>query len=53
MFKHAYHGGPHVDVLTTSGKDPLKDWKNEGKILKAYDKDMKQSIFTLAETSKL
>ena len=53
MFKHAYHGGPHVDVLTTSGKDPLKDWKSDGKIIKAYDKDMKQSIFTLTETSKL
>ena len=53
MFKHAYHGGSHVDVLTAQGKDPLKDWKSEGKVTKAYDKDMKQSIFTLGDTGKI
>ena len=41
MFKHAYHGGSHVEILSTQGKTPLKDWKTEGKIVKEYDKDMK------------
>ena len=53
MFKHAYHGGSHVEVLSTQGKTPLKDWKQEGKIVKEYDKEMKQSVFQLSESSKL
>ena len=53
MFKHAYHGGTHVEILATQGKTPLKDWKTEGKIIKEYDKDMKQSVFILGDSSKL
>ena len=30
MFKAAYHGGPAVEVFTTAGKDPLKNFKVEG-----------------------
>ena len=41
MFKHAYHGGSHVEILATQGKTPMKDWKTEGKIIKEYDKEMK------------
>lgn len=53
MFKLAHHGGSHVDLLTPTGKDPLAQWKAESKITKVYSKDMKQSIYTLLDTSKL
>lgn len=53
MFKHAYHGGTHVELLSTAGKTPLKDWKQEGKIVKEYDKEMKSSLFHLTEQSRL
>lgn len=53
MFKHAYHGGSHVEILATQGKTPMKDWKTEGKIMKEYDKDMKQSVFILGENTKI
>jgi len=53
MFKHAYHGGSHVEILSTQGKTPLKDWKTEGKIVKEYDKDMKSSVFILNDNTKI
>ena len=30
MFKHAFHGGPAVEVLSEKGKNPLEKWKVEG-----------------------
>lgn len=53
MFKHAYHGGSHVEILSTQGKTPLKDWKTEGKMLKDYDKDMKSSVFIMGDSTKI
>ena len=54
MFKHAFHGGPAVEVLTEKGKNPLEKWKVEGaKIQKVFDKEMKGSIFVMANSSKL
>ena len=53
MFKHAYHGGSHVEILSTQGKTPLKDWKIEGKLVKEFDKDMRQSVFILGDNSKI
>jgi len=49
MFKHAYHGGNAVEVFTTAGKDPLKNFKVEGgkNVQKVFDKEMKGSIYTL------
>ena len=50
MFKLAFHGGPAVEVFTTAGKDPLKNFKIEGgakNVQKIFDKGMKGSIYTL------
>ena len=50
MFKHAYHGGPAVEVFTTSGKDPLAYFKIDGgikNVKKIFDKPMKGSIYTI------
>ena len=50
MFKQAYHGGPAVEVFTTAGKDPLKNFKIEGGIKhvqKVFDKQMKGSIYNI------
>jgi len=50
MFKSAYHGGPAVEVFTTAGKDPLKNFKVEGgskNVQKVFDKEVKSSIYTL------
>jgi hypothetical protein len=30
MFKHAFHGGPAVEVFSTSGTNPLDKWKVTG-----------------------
>ena len=35
MFKHAYHGGPAVEVFSTSGKNPLEKWKVTGLALES------------------
>ena len=53
MFKHAYQGGTHVELLQAAGKTPLKDWKVEGKVQQRYDKNMKGSLFILGDTSKI
>ena len=54
MFKLAFHGGPAVDVLTFTGKNPLEKWKKEGgAVAKAYCTETKSSVFRLAPTSKL
>lgn len=57
MFKHAYHGGPAVEILSISGKDPLKNFKIEGSsknVVKAFQKEMKGSIYTIdGPTTKL
>jgi len=48
MFKHAYHGGPAVEILSILGKNPLEKWKAEGKaVTKVYEKELKGSIFVL------
>ena len=48
MFKLAYHGGPAVEVFTTSGKNPLEKWKvSGGNIQKIFDSQMKGYIMTI------
>ena len=50
MFKHAFHGGPAVEVFTTSGKDPLQHFKVDGgvkNVKKVFDKEMKGSIYNI------
>ena len=47
MFKHAFHGGPAVEVLAVSGKNPLEKWKTTGTISKTFDSAMKGYIFSL------
>ena len=50
MFKHSYHGGPAVEVFTTAGKDPFKNFKIEGgakNVKKVFDKEMKGSIYNI------
>jgi hypothetical protein len=37
MFKLAYHGGPAVEVFSTSGKNPLEKWKVTGTPQKVFD----------------
>ena len=56
MFKHAYHGGPYVELLAHTGKNPLEKWKvepNAKAITKVYDKEMKGSIFVMGPQAKL
>lgn len=47
MFKLAFHGGPAVEVLSTSGKNPLEKWKTQGSITKSFDSLIKGYIYTL------
>ena len=53
MFKHAYHGGPAVEVLSTSGKNPLEKWKVTGTPQKVFDSLMKGYIYNLEGQSKI
>ena len=53
MFKHAYHGGPAVEVLTTSGKNPLEKWKVTGTPQKVFDSQMKGYIYSLDGQTKI
>lgn len=53
MFKHAFHGGPAVEILTVSGKNPLEKFKTTGTISKTFDSAMKGYIFTLDGQSKI
>ena len=48
MFKHAFNGGSAVEVFSTNGKDPMKNFKIDGvskNIKKIFDKEMKGSIY--------
>ncbi len=48
MFKHAFHGGPAVEILTTNGKNPLQNFKVEGgakNVKKVFEKELKGSIY--------
>jgi hypothetical protein len=48
MFKHAYHGGPAVEVFSTQGKNPLEKWKVSGAApSKVFDSQMKGYIYSL------
>ncbi len=54
MFKHAFHGGPAVEVFATSGKNPLQNWKVTGTNLqKVFDKAIKGNIYILEGQSKM
>lgn len=47
MFKHAFHGGPAVEIFTITGKNPLENWKTTGVLTKSFDNNMKGFIYTL------
>lgn len=50
MFKNAYHGGAAVEIFTTAGKEPLKNFKIEGgskNVQKVFEKLMKCSIYNI------
>lgn len=53
MFKHAFHGGPAVEIFTITGKNPLEKWKTTGSITKSFDNTMKGFIYTLDNTAKM
>lgn len=54
MFKHAFHGGPAVEVFSTSGNNPLEKWKVSGGTLqKTYDKLVKGYIYGLDGQQKM
>lgn len=54
MFKHAFHGGAAVEVLTTAGKNPVEKWKATGGGLKKdFDSKVKGYIYTLDGQCKL
>lgn len=53
MFKHAFHGGPAVEIFSTSGKNPLEKWKVQGSIPKVFESTIKGYIFTLDGQSKM
>ena len=48
MFKHAFHGGPAVEVFSTSGKNPLQHWKVSGTPpTKVFDSTIKGYLYNL------
>jgi hypothetical protein len=54
MFKHAFHGGPAVEIFTIAGKDPFKNFKIDGNpkaLKKVFDKQMKGSIYQIENDS--
>ena len=54
MFKLAFHGGPAVEVLSYQGKNPFEKWKKEGgAVQKTYSKEVKSSVYIMANTTKL
>lgn len=53
MFKNAFHGGPSVEVFTTSGKNPLEKWKVTGTVSKVFDSAVKGYIYNLDGQSKI
>ena len=53
MFKLAFHGGPAVEVLSTSGKNPLEKWKTQGSITKSFDSLIKGYIYSLDGQAKI
>ena len=53
MFKHAYHGGPAVEVFSTTGKNPLENWKVGGAPSKVFDQTIKGYIYTLDGQAKI
>jgi hypothetical protein len=53
MFKNAFHGGPAVEVFSTSGKNPMEKWKVSGSISKVFDSEMKGYIYNLDGQAKM
>ncbi len=53
MFKHAYHGGPAVEVFSTTGKNPLEGRKVSGNPTKVFDSTIKGYIYTLDGQAKI
>lgn len=53
MFKHAYHGGPAVEIFSTTGKNPLENWKTSGSPSKVFDQSIKGYIYTLDGQAKI
>lgn len=48
MFKHAFHGGPAVEIFSTSGKNPLEKWKVTGSnISKVFESSIKGYIYNI------
>ena len=52
MFKHAFHGGPSVEVLHLQGTNPLQNWKVQG-TQKVFDKSIKGNVLVLEGQSKI
>jgi hypothetical protein len=53
MFKNAFHGGPAVEVFSTTGKNPLEKWKVSGPVTKAFDNNIKGYLYTLDGQAKM
>lgn len=53
MFKHAFHGGPAVEIFSTSGKNPLEKWKVSGSLQKVFDSTIKGYIYNIEGQSKI
>ncbi|XP_056380479.1 protein CFAP20DC isoform X7 [Hyla sarda] len=55
MFKNEYQGGPHVDVFSAQGKDPVAKWRlfgGQSAIWKDFDKEVKSFVFVLEGSSQ-
>ena len=42
-----------VEILSTSGKNPLEKWKTQGTIAKSFDNTLKSYIYSIDGQSKL
>lgn len=42
-----------MEILSTSGKNPLEKWKTQSNIAKTFDSAMKGYIFTLEGQAKI
>ncbi|CAM9531539.1 unnamed protein product, partial [Hapterophycus canaliculatus] len=55
MFQSAYQDGDCVEVFSPAGKNPAKEWKLSGKVVRLYEKGVKGYVLAVSggATSKM
>ena len=47
QYLYFFQGGPHVEVFSAQGRDPVSRWKLLGPVKKEYDKLVKGYVYAL------